>query len=299
MHKRDQKRQSGRDTLEQTIVKMLKKAPRNMLAISDLKKKLGVKRFAYQAGKYYPSHFYKTIKNLEDEGKVKLISIRAQGKIMFEAWVVLVKELPASFDEIKPFLDNLKNRNEVVRKNAAEDFLQLSSTKKVYITPEISKVLKKVLSEESYEDIRDRILEGLLSILETVKNGDDTSTIDKIKENFLDILIKIASNNSADTRDRIRAIKLLGKIDGNDVLGPIFSIIANEDEKIFLRKLGGPLIDALNLLRPNFEDEIRGRLYRLLKNKKTQWRANFMLSGLRPRLVASDMHKDSEVIKSR
>lgn len=284
MDKKGQNRQSERGTLGQTILGMLEKAKENTLTISDLKKKLGVKRDAYQRGRFYPSHFYKTIKNLEDKRKIKIIPKRVPAQVRSESVVTLVKETPVGIDEIKPILDNLEDLNKVVHKNAAVDFHELSLRERIVITPDIAKVLKKILSNESYEGTRYYLLEGLLSTLITAKGGDDSQTIETIEENFPDILIKIASDRSDDIMHRISAIRLLGKLEVGKALEPIFSAIANEDERIFYKKLAGHLIEALCFLYPTFRVEIRTRLYQLLKNESTQKRAEFILSNIRERL---------------
>ena len=273
---------SGHSTLKKEILKMLEKVPEKRLAVSDLKRKLGVKRNAYRNGRFYPSHFYKTARNLENEGKVSVIPERIPRRLEFRTVLVLEEEKYTGPRELEPISNHLFHPSEIVRKQAAVDFQILCSRKRIVVSTEFLNLVENALTNKNYADTWPSILQGLWSILVNAKTRKDAQTITDLKA-LERVMIKIASSSSGEKDARGLAIEFLGRLETRLAMDFVFEMLAKTDVKRY-EELKGHLIQALVHLSPVFELDIRENIYALLKNESTRSRGEFISEQLRQRV---------------
>ena len=282
MVKKERGDKSGRGTLRREILKILKKAPSKRLAISELKKKLGVKRNAYHNGRFYPSHFYKTIKKLENSRKIRIISERVPERIESRIVLVLEEEKYAGPSEFEIIFKHLLDTDSTIRRQAAEDFQTVCQRKRVAISSAFLKTVEMTLTNKNYADTWPYILRGLWSILVGAKSKKDTQTIAEIKT-LENVLIKMASSSLNERVACGLAIDLLGQLETRVAVDTIFEILVESDAKTY-EELKSYLAQTLVHLFPIFEQEIREKLYKLLKSESTRGKAEFIFGELRQRI---------------
>ena len=283
MVKKERSDKSGRGTLRGEILKMLEKAPSKRLAISELKKKLEVKKEVGEIGRWYHSQVYRTLNSLERERKIRMIAERVPGRVESRMVAVLEEEKYAGPSEVETILKHILSPEKAIRENAAEDFQTLFQKKRVVISSELSRTLKSILADKSYMDVWQHIIRGLWSALVAAKSKDDAQTIVELK-GLESVLIKIASNNSSEKEARKQAIEVLAKLETREAMNLIFEILARSNDETY-NELKNCLAQALVFLHPNFGFDIKERLYQLVGNKSTKDRAEFVLTQLRQRVV--------------
>lgn len=241
------------------------------MAVSNLRKSLGVKKEAYQRGRYYPSHFYRTIKQLEAQKKIRVIPERIPEKIKFEPFLVLAEEEP---DELTSVLEKLHHPDASVRKYAAEEFKSLCRRTIVILSLRSLQIIKKTLVNKKYTEVWPLLLEGLSSVVVYARQR---NVAEPIEQTLKDTLMKIASDSSAEFKARQLAIQVLREFETEEVVNFFFKMMAKSDPKTF-EELKGVLARGIaELYSPRLTKVIRENMYKLLANKSTKERAEYVV----------------------